>query len=168
MNELEASDLINSHNSRYSQGMCFKESFCVNILGKDKGTQVFSSAGDELLTSSYSSIDNDSLVNLPINQAFVWIVTLINSKIKLYICKVFDTFKYVFKYTVSINISVSWSHIMPANLVTFIANHLSPNKSFQTFYEINFVTIFKLYIGLRLENMPPTVIHIWIVFESNF
>ena len=40
---------------------------CVNIMGKDRGTQVFFSAGEELPTSWYSSIDKDSLVNLPAN-----------------------------------------------------------------------------------------------------
>ena len=44
------------------------------------------------------------------------------------ILKVFDTFKYVFKYIVSITISVSWSHVMSAKLITFTANHLSPNN----------------------------------------
>jgi hypothetical protein len=36
-------------------------------MGKDKGTQVSSSAGEELPTSWYSSTDKDSLVNLPVN-----------------------------------------------------------------------------------------------------
>ena len=38
-----------------------------------------------------------------------------------------------FKYIVSINISVSWSLVMLAKLITFTANHLSPNKLFSTF-----------------------------------
>ena len=40
---------------------------CVNILGKDKGTQVSSSAGEELPTSWYFNTDKESLVNLPAN-----------------------------------------------------------------------------------------------------
>ena len=58
----------------------------MNIPGKDKGTQVSSSAGEELPTNWYNSTDKDSLVNLPanlstaVNQAFVGTVTLINSK----------------------------------------------------------------------------------------
>ena len=59
--------LIYSHKGRYSQGMCFKESCCINILGKDKGTQVSSSAGKEQPTSQYSSTDKDSVVNQPAN-----------------------------------------------------------------------------------------------------
>ena len=38
---------------------------CVNILCSDKGTQVSSSAREELPISLYSSTDKDSLVNLP-------------------------------------------------------------------------------------------------------
>ena len=37
------------------------------MVGKDKGTQVSSSAGEEPPTSWYSGTDKDSLVNLPAN-----------------------------------------------------------------------------------------------------
>ena len=40
---------------------------CVNILGKDKGTQFSSSAEKKLPTSWDSSTDKDSLFNLPAN-----------------------------------------------------------------------------------------------------
>ena len=62
--------LIYSHKGRFSQGMCFKESFC-HLLCKHPGlrvrTQVSFSAGEELPTSWYSSTGNDSLVKLPAN-----------------------------------------------------------------------------------------------------
>ena len=37
-----------------------------------------------------------------------------------YFPKVFDFFKYFFKYIVSINISFSLSHVMPAKLITLM------------------------------------------------
>ena len=36
----------------------------------------------------------------------------------------------------------------------------SPFTFFSTFYEIYFATILKLYVGLGLEKIPPTVIHL--------
>ena len=45
---------------------------------------------------------------------------------------------------------------MSANLITFTANHLSPNNSFQP----SMKSILKLYVGLGLDKIPPTVIHL--------
>ena len=45
---------------------------------------------------------------------------------------------------------------MLANFITFTANHLSPNNSFQPSME----SILKLYVGLGLDKIPPTVIHL--------
>ena len=51
---------------------------------------------------------------------------------------------------------------MSANRITFTAsaNHLSPNNFFATFYEINFATILKLYVGLGIDKIPTTVIYL--------
>ena len=66
-------------------------------------------------------------------QVFVFDVYELKVFVFKYFPKVFDCFisNTFFKHIVSINISVSRSHVMPAKLITFTANHLSPKKYFQ-------------------------------------